>query len=111
MAQYTSIAEQIEFGLSEIDPKLKTEISVKDLMYVYKTMEQLNSFFHQPMHYPTIEDVEKFIGNKNEGAYQAISKCYYKILWEYLPKDIQEKIENSESFENPTNPPYLNKEK
>ncbi len=110
MGQNNSISDQIEYGLSKIDPNLKVEIPVKDLMYLYKTMELLNDFFHQPMHYPTIEDVEKFLGNKEEGAYKAISRCYYDILWNFLPNDFQKKIEASECFENPKPPYYKQKQ-
>ena len=56
-------------------------------------MEKLNAFFHQPMNYKSIEDLEKFLGNNKQGVYQDISKCYYEILWKYLPEKMKEEIE------------------
>ena len=99
------INEQIEFGLDNIDAERKIEIKLKDFMYLYKTFEEFNRFFHQEMHYPTIEDVNIYLGNKDFGAYSIISKAYYKILNQYLPKDIEELIDDN-MFENPKHPYY-----
>lgn len=99
------INEQIEFGLENINDERKIEMKLKDFMFLYKTFEELNRFFHQPMHYPTIEDVNIYIGNKNYGAYSIISKTYYKILDQYLPKDIEKLIDDNK-FQNPKYPYY-----
>ena len=77
----------------EVDEKI--EISKDDLMFMYHTFEKLNDFFHQPMNFETKEQLESFLGNKDAGAYHDISKCYYEILWDYLPENIKNEIINS----------------
>jgi hypothetical protein len=99
------INEQIEFGLENINDERKIEMKLKDFMYLYKTFEEFNRFFHQPMHYPTIEDVNIYLGNKNYGASSIISKTYYKTLDQYLPKDIEKLIDDN-IFQNPKYPYY-----
>ncbi|MDP8169975.1 hypothetical protein QJU96_01560 [Pasteurella skyensis] len=103
------INEQIEFGLDTIDPNRTVEIKLKDLMLIYKTFEELNRFFHQPMHYPTMEDINTFLGNKDVGAFSIIGKIYYRVLNKYIPKNIMEKVE--EDFFSPENSPYYYKVK
>ncbi len=103
------INEQIEFGLDTIDPNRTVEIKLKDLMLIYKTFEELNRFFHQPMHYPTMEEINTFLGSKDVGAFSIISKIYYRVLNKYIPKNIMEKVE--EDFFSPENSPYYYKVK
>jgi len=86
------INEQIEFGLDSIDPDQTVEIRLRDFMMIYKTFEEFNRFFHQPLNYPSIEDIEVYLGNKDFGAYSVISKIYYQILPQYLPKEIEERF-------------------
>jgi len=106
------INEQIEFGLNSIDSDETIEIKLKDFIRIYKTFEEFNRFFHQPMHYPTIEDIEIYIGNKDSGAYSIISEIYYKILPKYLPEEIDEKLgEENDPFDNPKYPYYYKSKK
>lgn len=60
----------IEYGLDSIDPNEKIEVDLKDINYVYKTFEEVNRFFHQPMHYPELKNVEQYLGNKDRGHIQ-----------------------------------------
>lgn len=104
------INEQIEFGLDSIDSKETIEIKLKDFMLIYKTFEEFNRFFHQPMHYPTIEDIEIYLGDRDYGAYSIIHKIYYEVLSQYLPKEIEDKFgEENDPFQNPEYPYYYNK--
>jgi hypothetical protein len=61
------------------------------------------------MHYGTLEDVEKFLGNKDRGGFHLLSEILYKKFnyRDICPKDIIEMIDNSE-LENP-NYPYFYK--
>ncbi|REE07663.1 hypothetical protein DFQ09_11210 [Winogradskyella pacifica] len=69
-------------------------------MLIYKTFEEFNRFFHQPMHYPTIEDIEIYLRNKDAGAFSVISEIYYKVLPQYLPKEIEDKFgEENDPFD------------
>lgn len=108
--EYTDVKSQVEFGLEKIDPNRKIEVSLKDFLYLHNVLSEYIRFFHQPMHYETLEDVNKFLGDyKNEGHFHLVKEVFYN-KFEYrdvFPKDIVEMIDNSE-FENP-NPPYYYK--
>jgi len=61
-----------------------------DLKDLYMLLEELNDFFHQPDNYSSIEQVSRFA----KKMYPEISKMYYETIWEMLPKELQEDIEN-----------------
>ena len=107
MEKYTDIESQVEYGLEKIDPNRTIEVSLKDFLYMHNTIAELIRFFHQPMHYETLEDVEKFLGNKNKGAFHLLSEIHYEKFQyrDIFPEDIKEMIDNSE-FENPDFPYY-----
>ncbi len=109
MKNYTDIEAQVEYGLENIDPNRKIEVSLKDFLYLHKTIDEFVRFFHQPMHYETLEDVEKFLGNKDKGAFHLLCEILYKKFYyqDVLPEDIKEMIENSK-FQNPDYPYYYN---
>lgn len=109
MEEYTSVEEQVLYGLHEIPEDRKVEISLRDLVFVVKSIEEFNRFFHQPMHYTSLDDVIKYMGNVDSGAYSLIHKMYHGMLWKYLPIDIKNKmgLETNELV-NP-NPPYYYK--
>jgi hypothetical protein len=101
------INEQVEYGLNSIDPDSKIEIKLKDFMFIYKTFEEFNRFFHQPDHYKTIEDIETYLGNRDSGAYALIYKLIYKILDQYLPKEIEGRFDDEDDpFHHPEFPYY-----
>ena len=62
-------------------------------MFIYKVLEEYIGYFHQPYHYPTINELNKFLGNKNRGAFKILSQAYYVKAWRMLPKDIKKSIE------------------
>ena len=68
----TNLREQVEFALDTIDSERTVEVPVRSLMFVYKLVEQLNSFFHQPLHYPNIKDVHRFLDGP-DGGYRLIA--------------------------------------
>lgn len=107
MKKYTDVESQVEYGLEKIDPNRRIDVSLKDFLYMHNVIGELVRFFHQPMHYETLEDVKRFIGNLDEGALHLLSEVYDKKFQyrDVLPKDIQEMIDNSE-FENPQYPYY-----
>lgn len=110
MKKYTTIEEQIEYGLETIESERKIELSLQDLIYVFQTIGEYIRFFHQPLHYKKLKDVNEFLGTVDKGALSALNKCYYDILRKYITEDIEEEaFENGERFEYP-NPPYYNKE-
>jgi hypothetical protein len=104
--EYTSVEAQVLYGLEQIPEDRKVEIGLRDLLFIFKTLEELNRFFHQPMHYPLLDDVVKYLGTGNMGAYSLIKKAYYHTLPPYLPSDITDKLGwETNELVNP-NPPY-----
>ena len=70
------------------------EISLDEVKRLFLLLEELNAFFHQPMHYPDVEAVKTFLGNQERGAYKDIHDMYYNVVWNWLPSDVQEEIHN-----------------
>jgi hypothetical protein len=88
MSRYTTVEEQVEYGLDGIDPSRTVQVSLRDLVFVYKTIGELQRFFHQPLHYPSLVQVQRFVGNRDRGAYHLIAECYYQKLRDVFPPDI-----------------------
>ena len=109
-SRYTSVKEQIEYGLDSIDPKLMLSIPARDFMYVYNTFRELYSFFHQPDHYLDLASIHEFLGGLEDpkAALIAIHRCYYHILPQALPDELSSAIEEDEVFTHP-DPPYYHK--
>ncbi|MDQ3747766.1 MAG: hypothetical protein M3367_01950 [Acidobacteriota bacterium] len=107
MGNYTDIEPQVECGLEKIDPNRRIEVSLKDFLYLHNTIAEFVRFFHQPRHYKTLEDIEKFLGNKDRGGFHLLSEILDKKFnyQDVFPKDIQGMINNSE-FEHPDYPYY-----
>jgi hypothetical protein len=107
MENYTDVESQVEYGLEKISPNRKIEISLKDFIYLHNTIAEFIRFFHNPMHYETLEEVEKFLGNEDKGGFHLLSEIHYKRFnyRDVFPNDIIEMIDNSE-FENPNYPYY-----
>ena len=103
--KYPSINSIVEYGLDSIDPTLTLQVNLKELLYIYKAVEELNRYFHQPGHFKKIEDLKKYLGDRNEGAYAIISNIYYKIFENMLPSDIKDIVENDD-FHHPDFPFY-----
>jgi len=98
------VNEQIEYGIEKIKSDRQINIELKDFIYVYKAIEELRRFFHQRYHYPTLNDIYTYLGDREKGAYSVLNNLYLKILDKYLPKDIESKLE--EEFRNPEYPYY-----
>lgn len=67
----------------------KIEVDLEEVQRVFALLEDLNALFHQPMKCKDSEYVSNF-AKKN---YPEIKDLYYEIVWNWLPKDVQEKIE------------------
>jgi hypothetical protein len=85
----SNIEERVMYGLETIDPERKIEVPLKDLLYAYQVIAQLIYFFHQPLHYQTIEDVKKFLGEGERGAYDLLSEICYERFYDIWPEDIK----------------------
>ena len=98
--QYTSVEEQVNYGLDSIDENRTIDVCARDLVYVHNTIGEMLGFFHNPDHYPDIAAVQKFMGSKNAGAFHLLVECYYRKLPAMLPEDIQEGLDEG-VFDNP----------
>ena len=106
LAHSPSIREIVEFGLSSIPEDRRVEVSLRDLFYVHQVLGELNSFFHQPMHYPNLKAVEAFLGSRGSGgAYEVLAEAYYARLRQMLPPEINEQLADA-MFEHPAPPAY-----
>ena len=61
---------------------------------LYRLMEKLNWFFHQEMHYLDRETAEKTARE----CYPEIRDFTYDILWNDLPKEVQEQLMDEEEL-------------
>ena len=105
--EYTEdLVEIATYGLDEIDPDRKVEVNLKDLMYVFSTLQEYQRFFHQPMHYKKIEDVERFLGSvKDKAGYKLLHESIHEKMYDMLPEDINDKYGDGD-FDCPKLPFY-----
>lgn len=66
------------------------EVNVYELKRVFLLMEEVNDLFHQESKFKDSEIVEKFAN----AHYSEIRELYYDVLWDMLPADVQEEIED-----------------
>lgn len=107
MKKYAKTKEIVEYGLDKIPNEKTIEINLRDFMYISRTLEEFMRFFHQPDHYPTIEDVREFLGTKrsNDG-FKVLSNAIYQKLYK-VEKPIElEKMIEEDIFEHPLFPKY-----
>jgi hypothetical protein len=100
--------EQIAmFGLDVVNENETVEVNLKDLMYVFLTLQELQQFFHQPSHYKTLDDISKFMGNVNtQDGFTMISKSIHEKMSKMLPKHLADSFDNGD-FDCPIKPPYF----
>jgi len=104
---YSDNLEEIAtYGFDTIDPNEKIEVNLKNLMYVYSTLQEYQKFFHQPLHYQSIEDVEKFLGSTESSAgYRLLHISIHEKMRNMLPEHIHQKYDNGD-FDSPEQPFY-----
>lgn len=83
------VEHEVEFGLERFSSDRKVELPLRDALYAFKVIGEFISFFHQPDHWKSLQDVERFIGNKDEGGFHVLSEAYYKRLRDVWPDDVQ----------------------
>lgn len=55
--------------LGPIPDTERIEVNLKQLLLVCRAIGDWRGFFHNPTHYPAVEDVAKYVGNKRSGMY------------------------------------------
>lgn len=92
-----TIEEIVEYGIESISGDKEVILSRKDFIYLYKTIGELRRFFHNGMHYPDIERVQKYIGNiDDQGMFSVLNKVYIDVLDKYLDEQIEELLESDD---------------
>ncbi|CAA0186481.1 hypothetical protein [Tenacibaculum maritimum] len=61
----------------------------KDIIRLFRLMEDLNDHFHQSLNYTNPEKSAE-MAKKN---YSEIKDFYYNIIWDILPNDFKKQIE------------------
>ena len=100
-----AVHDQILFGLSDVDPKRTVTMPLKDLLYVHQAIGEWIRFFHQPLHFPNLEAVERFVGSLEDEGLGALARSYYDILSNVWPEDIRAAFDDGR-FDHPDPPFY-----
>jgi hypothetical protein len=66
-------------------------VQLDEVKRLFLLLEEFNDFFHSPSHYRNQDEVIRFVEG---GAYDRIQEAYYRIVWKWLPPDVQEEIMN-----------------
>ena len=107
--KYThNIVEYATYGIDEhIDAAETVEVNLRDLLFVAQTLQELIRYFHNDMHYPTIGDVQEYMGERGSNrAYDLISKANYEVMREMLPKHLDDLFDEG-VFDSPESPFYF----
>lgn len=106
METTNNLEEIATYGFESIDPKETVEVNLKDLMYLFSTLQEFQSFFHQPLHYRSLEDVENFLGSVNDNAgFKLLHTSIHEKMSNMLPEHINEKFDEGD-FDSPKVPFY-----
>ncbi|MBU6953182.1 hypothetical protein [Hahella sp. HN01] len=105
--EYTEDLEEIAtYGFDAIDPDEKVEVNLKDLMYVFSTLQEYLRFFHQPLRYQKTEDIDRFMGSINDkAAFKLLHTSIHEKMRNMFPEHIEEKYGEGE-FDSPKLPFY-----
>jgi len=103
-----NILEYATFGINEnIDANATVEVNLRDLVFISQTLQEFVRFFHNRDHYPTIDDVREYIGNrKNNRAYHLLSVANYEVMRRMLPK-MMDDLYDEGVFDSPESPFYF----
>jgi hypothetical protein len=102
-----SLEEIINYGINNLDSESNISLTLKDFIFIYRTIEELRRFLHNEDHYPDLNTVHKFIGNNKSGMLNIINKIYGDILNKALTEDIENILE-SDLFHSNLIPFYYN---
>lgn len=69
---------------------MSIKMEEKDLKRIYYLLEEVNDVFHDSFKFKDSKIMEDFATE----YYPEIRDLYYHVVWDYLPRDEQEKIKN-----------------
>ena len=67
----------------------KIQVELSEVKELFLFLEELNSFFHQPMRYEDQEQVKSYVEG---GMYEKLKVMYYDIVWNWLPPAMQKEM-------------------
>lgn len=96
------------FGIDENIPAGETvEVNLRDLLKVHATLQELNRFFHQPLHYDSLEDVEEYLGTyRSNRALRLINVARGQLMRHMFPKKLEQMFDEG-VFAPPERPYYF----
>jgi len=104
-----NLEEIVTFGFDAIDSDEKVEVNLKDLMYVFSTLQEYQRFFHQRSHYDSVDDVQRFLGTSNGLAgYKLLHTSIHEKMRKMIPSHVGEKYDEGD-FDSPRLPFYYDK--
>ena len=80
MRKTSSPCERVRYGLESIPEEQEVTVGLRDLMQVHQALGEFIRFFHQPLHYPKLADVEQFLGSRGSGGGMDLLSEVYLIL-------------------------------
>lgn len=103
-----NILEYATFGINEnIDADATVEVRLRDLVFISQTLQEFVQFFHNRDHYPTIDEVHEYLGNReNNRAYHLLSVANYDVMKRMLPKMVYD-LYGEGAFVSPEIPFYF----
>lgn len=108
MPEHSTPKERVERGLDTIPADRTVTVPLRDLMYVHQTLTEFVQFFHQPMHYPDLRAVERFLGTCGSGgAFDVLVESVYGRMHDMLPPEIHDALAEGDRFEHPLPPGYF----
>ncbi|WP_078130221.1 hypothetical protein [Leptospira alexanderi] len=69
----------------------KIQIPLDEVKRVFKFLENVHDLMHQPLSYRNSKLVDNFV-NEN---YPEVKELYYRVVWNWLPKETQKEIEEN----------------
>uniref|UniRef100_UPI003B5A9286 hypothetical protein n=1 Tax=Shewanella gaetbuli TaxID=220752 RepID=UPI003B5A9286 len=100
--------ELVTYGFEKIDPEEKVEVNLKDLMFVYRTLQEYMRFLHQPMHYTDMDDIKRFLGTaQSDAGFKVLNEALYEKMRDMIPEHIDD-LFGEGIFDNPKLPFYYN---
>lgn len=62
----------------------KIEMTEETAWRIYRLIEEMHDFLHQPMNYETLEDLNRWL---EKGTYKELHDVYYKVVGPWFPVD------------------------
>ena len=88
------IKEILMHGLDSVSSTQKVEISLRDFVLLFKTVEELRRFFHNPEHLNDVITVEQYVGNKENGIYSLLNEIYQDKLGKLVTPEVEALLES-----------------